>query len=115
MNRRLASVEIGIEIVIRYHEDALVRVRLIVRFQLGVGLKSQSRLATSFLAEYQGRGRIGRTAKELVPRRMVYRRQTAPFEHRIRLGILLAERIPGDAMMSQELFQLHPWQCLSVR
>ena len=58
---------------------------------------------------------IGRTAEELVPRRMVDRRQTAPLEHGIRLGILLAERIAGDPMVPQELFQLHPWQCLSCK
>ena len=112
-HRRPATVEVGVEIVIRNREHALVGIGLIVRFQLGGGLKPQGRLAAPFLAEHQRRRRIGRTAEKLVPRRMVDRRQTKPFEHGVRLGILLAERIPGDSMVSQELFQLHPWQYLS--
>ena len=113
-NRRLAIVQVGIEIVVGNDEDALGRVGLIVRFQLGVGLKSQRRLATPFFAENQGRRWIDRTAEKLVPRRMVDRCQTAPLEHGIRLRILLAEWIPGNPMMSKELFQLHPCQYLSV-
>ena len=92
-HRRPAIVEIGIEIVVRDHEHAFVGISLIVRFQLGVGLKPQRRLAAPLLAEYQGRRRIGRTAKKLVPGRMVDRRQTPPLEDGIRLSILLAERI----------------------
>ncbi len=112
-DRRPVIVEVRVEIVVRDDEDTLVRVRLIVRFHLGVGLKPERRLATPLLAENQGRGRIGRTAEELVPRRMVNRRQAAPFEHGVRLGILLAERIPSDPVVSQELFELHPWPSLS--
>ena len=101
-HRRPATVEVGVEIVIRNREHPLAGIRLIVRFQLGGGLKPQGRLAAPFLAEHQRRRRIGRTAKKLVPRRMVDRRQTEPFEHGVRLGILLAERIPGNSMVSQE-------------
>ena len=112
-HRRPTTVEVGVEIVIRNRQNTLLRIGLIVSFQLGRGLKPQSRLAAPFLSEPKGRRWIGRTAKKLVPRRMVDRCQTDPFEHGVRLSILFAERVPGDSVVAQKLFQLHPWQCLS--
>ena len=44
-DRRLEMVEIGIEVVVRDDEHALVGIRLVVRLQLGVGLEPQGRLA----------------------------------------------------------------------
>jgi hypothetical protein len=106
-------VQIRVEIVIRNDEHPFVRVVLIVRLQLGAGLEPQGGLAAAFLAEDQRRRRIDRAAEELVPGRVVDRRQASPFEDGVRLRILLAERIADDPVMLEELFQLHPWQRLS--
>ncbi len=82
-------------------------------FELGTGLKPKSRLAAPLFAKDQSRGRIGRAAEKLVPRRVVNRRHAETFEYCVRLSILFAERVAGDAMVPQELFQLHSRQCLS--
>ncbi len=75
-DRQPATVEIRVEIIIRNDEYSFAWIGLVVRFELGGGLEPQGRLAAPLLAENQRRRRIGRTAEELVPRRMVDRRQT---------------------------------------
>ena len=106
-------VEVGVEIVVGDDEDALGGIGLVVRLDLGDRLEPQRGLAAPFLAEDQRRRGIGRAAEELVPGRVVDRRQAAALEDRVGLGILLAERVARDAVMLQELFRLHPWRGLS--
>ena len=101
-------VEVGVEVVVGDDEDPLVGVRLVVGVELGDRLEPQGRLAAPLLAEDQGRRGVGRAAEELVPGRVVDRRQAPPLEDRVGLGVLLAERVAGDPVMPQELFGLHP-------
>src|SRR5262249_21998624 len=58
--------------------------------------------------------RIRRATEKLVPRRVVNRRKTSPFEHCVRLCIFLAKRVADDSMMLKELFDFHPCQRLST-
>ena len=101
-------VEVGVEVVVRDDEDPLGRVRLVVRLELGGRLEPQRGLAAPLLAEDQGRRGVGRAAEELVPGRVVDRRQAAALEDRVGLGVLLAERVAGDPVVPEELFGLHP-------
>ena len=107
-DRRLVAIEIGIEVVVRDHEDALGRVRLIVRLELRFRLQPQCGLAASLLTEYQGGRRIGRAAEKLAPRRMMHCRKAAPLEYRISLSVLLAEGIADDSVMLKKMIELHP-------
>src|SRR4051812_10597139 len=112
-NGRTVVIEIRIEIIIRNDEYPLRGVCLVKGLDLGGRLQAKGGLATPFLSEDQGRGWVGRAAEELVPGGVVDGRQTSALENRVRLGILLTERIASDTMVLQELFRLHPWLCLS--
>ena len=75
------------------------RMGLVVSFELGRRLEPQGGLAAPLLAEDEGRRGVGRAAEELVPGRVVDRRETAPLEDRVGLGIFLAERVARDPVM----------------
>ena len=108
-------VEVGVEVVIGDDEHPLGGIGLVVGLDLRRRLEPQGGLAAPLLAEDQRRRGIGGAAEELVPGRVVNGREAPALEHRVGLGILLAERVALDSVMLQELFRLHPWRGLSRR
>ncbi len=105
---RLEVVEIGVEVVIRNDENALVRMLEVIGLELGDGLEPKRGLAAPFFAENESRRRIGGAAEKLVPGGMMDLGQTSSLEDGIGLRIFLAERVADDAVMLEKLFGLHP-------
>ena len=84
-----------------------LRMRAVVFRQMLGDLQPHGRLARALFAEHDRRGRIGRIAVDFVPGRMVHAGDAVFLEHRIGLRIFLGERIGGDAVMFEELLNLH--------
>ena len=84
-----------------------VGVGLVVGVELGRGLEPQGGLAAALLAEDQGRAGVLGAAEELRPGRVVDLPEALALEDRVGLRVLLAERVAADAVVAQELVDLH--------
>ena len=85
----------------------LVLVGPIEFFDVLLHLQTQRRLTRSFLAEHDGRRGITWISVNLVPGGMVNVGDAVLFENLVGLGILLRERIAGQAVVGEKILNLH--------
>ena len=64
-------------------------------------------LPEPFLAEHHGRGRLRRVAVDLVPGGMERVADAGALKDQVGLGVLIGERIGGDAVMIEKLLDFH--------
>ena len=101
------TVQEGVEIVVLDDEHLVFGVLGVVVGQMAGQLQPQGRLARAFFAEHHGRGRLAGIAVDLVPGGMERVADADPFEDEVGLGVLIGERIGGDAVMIEELLDFH--------
>ena len=87
----------------------------IVAFQVPGELEAHRRFAGAFFAEDDRRGRLGGVAIDLVPGGVKGAFDTEFFEDWIGLRIFLGKRISGNAVVLEELLDLHATRWLKVR
>jgi hypothetical protein len=101
------AVEERIEVVVVNDEQAAAWMTLVVKLQVAGELQSHRRFARAFLAKDDRGGRLGRIAVDLVPGGMIGALDAEFLEDRISLRVFLRERIAGDAVVVEELLDLH--------
>ena len=80
---------------------------VVVMLDVASQLQSHRRFAGPFFAEDDRSRRLRRVAKNLVPSRMVGALDAEFFEDRISLRVFFRKRIAGDAVVIEELLDLH--------
>ena len=101
------AIEERVEIIVRDHEDSLLRMRPVVLGQMAGNLQADGRLSSTFFTKNDRRRGFGRIAVHFVPSRMVRAGDAMVFENRVGLGILFGKRIGADAMVFKELLNFH--------
>jgi hypothetical protein len=101
------AIQKRIQVVVLDNEHAFAGVLLVELREFLHQLQSKSRLTAPLFAEDNRRGRFEGATENFGPRRMVRGIEAVLSKNLIRLGILLSKRIVVDAVMAQELGNLH--------
>ena len=101
------SIEERIEVVIEDDERLPVGMIDVVALELPHHLQLERGLPRPLLAEHDRRARVVGVAVDLVPGRMEGRLQAGALEDGVVLRVFLRKRIAGDAMVVEEVLDLH--------
>ena len=101
------AIQEGIEIVVADDERLLIGMGGVVVGQMANDLQADGRLSLAFFAEHHGRGRIRGIAVDLVPRGVIGALDAKALEDLVGLRVLVGERVAGDALVFEELLDVH--------